>query len=99
MSIKACSQLEEVIEGKPKDLFRRFQRLGIYEWKDVYAAAKNDITNDISAFRFRMTERFKRPVDAKAIAALGIRGRIQSPRRISDSQFTAIYKLGCNLTP
>ena len=32
MTIKACSQLEEVVIGKPKELFRRFQRLGIYEW-------------------------------------------------------------------
>jgi len=99
MSIKACSQLEEVIEGKPKDLFRRFQRLGIYEWKDVYAAAKNDIANDISAFRFRMTERFKQPVEAKALTALGIGGPFMSPRKISDSQFEAIYRMGCKLTP
>jgi predicted nucleic acid-binding protein/GNAT superfamily N-acetyltransferase len=98
MSIKACSQLEEVIEGKPKDLFRRFQRLGIYEWKDVYAAAKNDITRDISAFRFRMTERFKQPVGTKALTALSIVGPFMSPREISDSHFTAIYKMGCKLT-
>lgn len=99
MSIKACSHLEEVVEGKPKDLFRRFQRLGIYEWKDVYAAAKNNIANDISAFRFRMTERFKQPVDAKALAALGIGGPFMSPRKITDTQFEAIYRMGCKLTP
>lgn len=99
MSIKACSQLEEVIEGKPKDLFRRFQRLGIYEWKDVYAAAKNNIGNSISAFRFRMTERFRQPVDSQTLAAIGINSPLMSPRRISDSQFEAIYKIGCNLIP
>jgi hypothetical protein len=97
MSIKACSQLEEVIIGKPKYLFRRFQRLGIYEWRDVFAAAKNDISNDIVAFRFRMTERFKTPVDIITLEPLDIRGPFMSPRRISEAQFAAIYKVGCTL--
>jgi ribosomal protein S18 acetylase RimI-like enzyme/predicted nucleic acid-binding protein len=97
MSIKACSQLEEVIVGKPKDLFRRFQRLGVYEWRDVFSAAKNDISNDIVAFRFRMTERFKAPVDTEALELLDIRGPFMSPRRISEAQFAGIYKVGCVL--
>jgi GNAT superfamily N-acetyltransferase/predicted nucleic acid-binding protein len=99
MSVKACSQLEEVVEGKPKDLFRRFQRLGIYEWKDVYSAAKNEIANDISVFRFRMTERFRTPVDKKALAALGLLGPFMSPRKISDAQFEAIFRMGNNFGP
>ncbi len=98
MSIKACSQLEEVVVGKPKELFRRFQRLGVYEWKDVYAAANKDITTDIVAFRFRMTERFKVPVHMNALASLDIRGPFMSPRRITEAQFAAIYRAGCALT-
>jgi hypothetical protein len=94
MTIKACSQLEEVFVGKPKELFRRFQRLGVYEWKDVYEAAGKDISNDIVAFRFRMTERFKNPIDMDALETLGIRGPFISPRKISDSQFASIYKMG-----
>ena len=94
MTIKACSQLEEVISGKPKDLFRRFQRLGIYQWEDVYATAERDITKQIAAFRFRMTERFKHPVSMAFLKELGIRGPFMSPRRITPSQFAAIYKKG-----
>lgn len=98
MSLKACSQLEEVVVGKPKELFRRFQRLGVYEWKDVYAAANKDITTDIVAFRFRMTERFKVPVNMNALALLDIRGPFMSPRRITEAQFAAIYRAGYSLT-
>jgi predicted nucleic acid-binding protein/GNAT superfamily N-acetyltransferase len=98
MSIKACSQLEEIVTGKPKDIYRRFQRLGIYEWRDVYAAAKNDISNDVVAFRFRMTERFRNPVDMNALSTFDIRGPFMSPRRISEDQFAAIYRVGCALT-
>lgn len=98
MTIKACSQLEEVVVGKPKDLFRRFQRLGVYQWQDVYAAADHNVTNDVAAFRFRMTERFAKPVGMDTLEALGIRGPFMSPRQISDAQFMAIYKHGCGLT-
>jgi len=98
MTIKACSQLEEIVVGKPKELFRRFQRLGVYEWRDVYEAAGNDISTDIVAFRFRMTERFKIPVGMDTLATLGIRGPFMSPRKISDSQFVSIYTKGYALT-
>ncbi len=97
MSIKACSQLEEVVVGKPKELFRRFQRLGVYEWRDVYEAAGRDISADIVAFRFRMTERFKNPVGMDTLESLGIRGPFMSPRKISDSQFASIYTKGYTL--
>jgi hypothetical protein len=98
MSIKACSQLEEVVVGKPKELFRRFQRLGVYEWRDVYEAAGKNITTDIAAFRFRMTERFRNAVGMDTLEALGIRGPFMSPRKISGSQFASIYTKGYALT-
>ena len=98
MCIKAYSQLEEVIIGKPKDLFRRFQRLGIYEWNDVYAVANNDTDRNIVAFRFRMTERFKTPVDMKFLESIDIRGPFMSPRKITDTQFACIYSKGTTLT-
>ncbi len=98
MTIKACSQLEEVVVGKPKELFRRFQRLGVYEWRDVYAAAGENIFSDIVAFRFRMTERFQKPISMDILESLGIRGPFMSPRKISDSQFASIYKKGYALT-
>jgi GNAT superfamily N-acetyltransferase/predicted nucleic acid-binding protein len=98
MSIKACSQLEEVVVGKPKELFRRFQRLGVYEWRDVFDAANGKISNDIVAFRFRMTERFRQPIGMDTLDSLGIRGPFMSPRKISDSQFASIYTKGYALT-
>lgn len=94
MTIKACSQLEEVVVRKPKELFRRFQRLGVYEWPDIYEAAGKIISKDIVAFRFRMTERFQKPVDMDTLEGLGIRAPFMSPRKISDSQFASIYTKG-----
>lgn len=94
MTIKAYSQLEEVVLDRPKDLFRRFQRLGIYQWEDVYSTAEHDISKQIAAFRFRMTERFKNPVTLMDLRRLGIRGPFMSPRHITPLQFAAIYRKG-----
>lgn len=94
MTVKACSQLEEVIVGKPKDLFKRFQRLGVYEWRNVYETADKDINTEIMAFRFRMTERFTHPVDTAFLDNLGVRPPFMSPRKLTDEQFCAIYRKG-----
>lgn len=97
MSIKACSRLEEVVIGKPKELFKRFRRLGVFQWKDVFQAAKNDLANDLLAFRFSMTERFSKPFHLDQLEALDIRQPLLAPRRISDAQFATIYSHGCAL--
>jgi len=45
-----------------------------------------------------MTERFKKAVGMDTLEALGIRGPLMSPRKISDSQFASIYTKGYALT-
>ena len=64
----------------------------------IYEAAGKDISKDIVAFRFRMTERFQNPISLDTLEALGIRAPFMSPRKISDSQFASIYTKGYTLT-
>jgi len=97
MSIKACSRLEEVMIGKPKELFKRFRRLGVYRWEEVYNAVRKNVDQDILAFRFSMTERFANPFSRNQLETLGIKQPLLSPRYISDSQFEKIYSHGCAL--
>ncbi len=98
MSVKACSHLEEVVVGYPKDLFRRFQRLGVFQWSDILGVAGGKLDSDIVAFRFRMTERFKHPVGADDLKKFQIRFPLMTSRKISSSQFALIYKKGFALT-
>jgi hypothetical protein len=94
MIIKACSRIEEVFVGKPKDLFKKFSRLGVYQWQDVLNAAAGDINESLVAFRFSMTERFANPVSLDELGRLGVAPPIMSPRRINPQQFSEIYRLG-----
>ncbi len=97
MTIKACSHLEEIALGTPKQLFAKFQHLGVFSWKHVLAAAGGKLNNNLIAFRFRRTERFVREISMSKLSELGIPQPV-NPRRITDSQFAEIYKIGMNLT-
>ena len=97
--IRACSRIAEVCIGKPKPLFKRFQRLGVYEWADVLGTARKDFERDIMAVRFHDTE-LLRPVEWDTFQGIlkrhGIRTNLESPVRISATVFNEIYALALN---
>jgi GNAT superfamily N-acetyltransferase len=98
-AIRACSYIDEVVVGLPKDLFRRFKRLGVYEWPDVFALAKLDVTKEIMAFRFSKTEPFLHPIAWSTMQATFRRhtdrgSQLQSPAAISEECFFDFYRQG-----
>ena len=102
MHIRASSFLDEVVVGRAKDLFRRFQRLGVYEWRDILRTAKGEPHRNIMAMRFSNTELFQRPVDLQCARNI-IREQedkallLRSPQPISSRSFAAIYKMGSQM--
>lgn len=97
--LRACSYLDQVIIEKPKELFKLFKNLGIYEWKDIYKIAKGNINNQIMAFKFCNTELFSNPLNWEELKnilfeEIGRKSPIQSPSEISNSCFFRIYNLG-----
>lgn len=97
-SIRACSRLEEVVVGCPKDLYRRYRRLGVYEWEQVYATANRDIKSEIMALKFTDTEHFENPIKWDEMQSIleekGIKTRLMTPERIPPSVFRRIYTTG-----
>jgi len=91
-AMRACSHLENVEIGCPKELFRQFKRLGVFKFKDLMAVADQDITKDIMAFRFSGTQLFERPVSWKHLQTILERqSPIQSPLKINQDTFAKIY--------
>ncbi len=68
-SIAACSYLDEVHIGKPKELFTRFKHLGVYDWEKVKSTAKG-IDSDLMAFRFSHTELFTKRIGLNEISTM-----------------------------
>jgi hypothetical protein len=98
-AVRACSLVEEVVVGKPKDLFRRFRRIGVYEWKDIYALAECDIDTDIMAFRFTKTQPLRRPIPWARLQDIlrretGRANPLLSPVLIPEGCFLQIYRQG-----
>lgn len=72
MEVKALSRLREVAVGTPKELFRRFNRLGVYGWKDVLGKAKGNMDATLIALRFSHTELFPVPLPGSRLAEFGV---------------------------
>ncbi|HEY6248183.1 MAG TPA: GNAT family N-acetyltransferase [Pyrinomonadaceae bacterium] len=94
--LRACSRLAEVVVGKPKDLYRRFKRLGIYSWDNVFEVAKKDLHREIMALRFADTELFTNPIEWTELQRILREGncntQIQSSIRISPELFEQLYR-------
>lgn len=99
MSVRACSYIDEVLIGHPKDLYRQFRRLGIYRWEDVFTLADRELDGELMAFRFSRTELFRQPIawDTIQQVLVSIKGKqsqFQSPELISAEIFFHLYQLG-----
>ena len=101
-SIRAYSYLDEVFIDKPKVLYSRFKRFGVYKWKDVFEVTKHNIHKEIMAFRFGHTEMLPFPIPFKELQKIwrektGKRLSLQSPVKIPSEQFWNFYKVGLHI--
>ena len=100
MQIKACSYLDDVEIGKPKYLFSKYKKLGVYKWNDVYnEVAGHDLEKEIMAFKFSKTEIFKYPIYLSQLRAMWISegkrfNNAVSALSIGNERFLKLYNLG-----
>jgi predicted nucleic acid-binding protein len=106
MQVRACSLLDEVIIGRAKDVYSRFERLGIYEWEDVLRTAGHNVNNKIMALRFSNTVILPKPIDLQTLKSIireeeGKDPPLQSPQPIHTRTFARIYQeaLLCDGSP
>ncbi|MEA5513921.1 GNAT family N-acetyltransferase [Nodularia sp. UHCC 0506] len=98
-AIRACSRLDEVTIGKPKDLYKKFRRLGIYSFQDVLKAANNDLDKEIKAVKFSDTELFENPIKFAEIKIILNRSiQLQSSIEISPEEFKMLYNRGNSMS-
>ena len=95
-AIRAISMLDYVDVGKPKDLFRKYNRYGVYKWNHIYTLAKNNIDNEIMAIKFKNTENFKVCIPFNDVNDIlkshgQNKNQFQSPVKIDQKSFEEIY--------
>jgi GNAT superfamily N-acetyltransferase/predicted nucleic acid-binding protein len=94
-AIRACFRLDEIIIGKPKNLYKQFRRLGIYTYKDVLGRANNNEEGDVMALKFSDTELFNNPINLADVKLIS-EGKIAvfSHYRIESKVFEKLYNIG-----
>ena len=94
-AIRAISFLDEITTGTPKDLYKQFRRLGVYNFEDVLATSGGNHSKEIMAIKFSETQLLRNPVKISRIKEiLGNKTSLPAPLRINFHQFSMIYNEG-----
>ena len=95
-AITALSHLDSVDIAPPKELFRKYKKLGTLEWKDIYSMCHQDTTTEIMALKFSHTFEFPERISLKTLRELEGKYSValQSPRAIDHSLFLKIVQAG-----
>jgi len=96
--IASVSYLDDVVIDTPTMLFKRFKKLGILEWRDLYEMSEGDVLREIMALKFSRTFPFRNPIPLNMIRTVfsdaGIGPWLQSPSRIPEKIFHELFRLG-----
>lgn len=93
-SYRACSWIIEVKTGPASAIFRQYERLGIYQWKDVMEITGNDKHGQIMAIHFADTELFDSPVALSDVRKFNGGRILVGAHAISEQEFFRIYEAG-----
>ena len=96
--VVAVSRLDDVVCDKPKVLFKRFKRLGILDWKNIFDMCRRDVSTELMALLFSHTFPFRKPVSLATLRKILENGRgtlsLQSPLMLTANEFAEIYRRG-----
>ena len=92
-AIRACSYLDRVEKGSAKEMYEKYKRLGVLEWKELQQRAKG---RDVATYVFSYTELFDHPVGLEEVRKLINKPTetFQSFCTISETTFLNMYQAG-----
>lgn len=97
--VRACSLCVETVREPAHQLFRRFNRLGVYKWADIVRVTRGDPSSELSAYRFAFTETFATPISWGSIQQIlaqrtGKANPLAGPVKVPPQVFFDIYTTG-----
>ena len=93
-TFRACSRLLNVDVGPAAELFRRYERLGIYEWKDIEKLTNGDRNGKIMALHIADTEIFDVPVSLSEARTFNVGKIVVGAHPVCEASFLGIYTAG-----
>ena len=94
--IRACSAMTKRVTGPVKNLFRQYERMGVFEWKQIKEHF-GDANAEAAAIEFTDTELLPNPISFdranEILALVGMKpNQFQSALRIPPEAFNLIYQ-------
>ena len=94
----AVSRLDEVVIDTAKELFRKFKKFGILEWKDLYEMCDHNPSNQLMVLRLSHTFLFREPISLDALKSVfeanGLGLSLQGPSKLPPKVFHALFQKG-----
>ncbi|QDU16892.1 Acetyltransferase (GNAT) family protein [Gimesia maris] len=97
--IRACSQLTNYQTGEAKEMFKRYERFGVYRWNEIKSLSETTANKGkVMAIEFTDTELFQNIISyqtaVKCLEKYKSFSNFQSPVSIEEQAFFELYNLG-----
>ena len=96
--IVAVSHLDEVEVGTPSELFKKYKKLGILDWQDLYRMCDSNTEREIMALKFSHTFPFRNPISLTEFRSIcqedGVTPWVRSLNKIPLATFQKLYQTG-----
>ncbi len=96
--VVAVSHLDAVEIGSPKQLLRKFKKIGILDWTNLFEMCEGDISRELMALKFSHSFPFRKPISLNALRNIAVESEtslvLQSPSRVSAETFQNVLRHG-----
>lgn len=95
-AVVGVSRLDEVECGKPREMLRKYRKLGVLVWEDLSALCHGDPSREIMCLKFSDTFRFNHPVSLARLREFEGRADVplQGPRKIEPPLYKRVFDAG-----
>ena len=94
--VTTLSSLDGVEFGKPGDLLRKFRKMGILKWPELYEMCSGNVDEELMALKFSNTFPLNHPVPLARLRGILNKPRMtfQSPCQITRDEYRKIVEAG-----
>ncbi len=96
--IVAVSTLDEVVIDSAKELFRKFKKFGILEWRDIFKMCNGDPIKELMALKFSHTFPFRKPILLDELRDIYNQNNtglfLQAPSKVTPEIFHELFQKG-----
>ena len=96
--IIAVSCLDDVVIDTTKELFKKFKKFGILQWRDLYRMCDGDPSKELMVLKFSHTFPFQKPVSLDDVRTVFAKNdavpSLQGPSKLPPEIFCELFQKG-----